>query len=95
MRRTFIFLLILVGLSPFKRPGRRCGTRKRGNVEKTKRPSWTMERVLGEIVRGLVLEGLEEGAMTRRGQVVAVGWLCRLYSLLSLVPCRVCDMLLP
>ncbi len=63
-------------------------------VERTKRPSWTMERMLGEVVRGLVLEGLEERAVTRRGRVVAVGWLCRLCCLLLLLRCRVCGMLL-
>ena len=36
-----------------------------------------MERVLGVIVRGLVLESLEGLAMTRRGQAGLVGWLCR------------------
>jgi hypothetical protein len=94
MRRAFIFLLMLAGLSPFRRPGRRCGTRRKGNVGRTKRPSWTMERMLGEVVRGLVLEGLEERTVARRGRVVVVGWLCRLCCLLLLLRCRVCGMLL-
>jgi hypothetical protein len=71
-------LLMLADRSLCRRHGRKCVTRKGGSAERMRMPNWTMERGKGLTVRGLVLESVERGEMTRRGLAAVVGWLCRL-----------------